>query len=72
MTHPQHAAHLAVLTTAPSLPKLAQIALRVAVAVTVWDMQRRTRTGLKYLSDHHLEDIGLSRAQAEREVNRLF
>ncbi|WP_425090253.1 DUF1127 domain-containing protein [Tropicimonas sp. S265A] len=72
MTRSPHAARLALLTSAPSLPALAQIALRVAVAVTVWDMQRKTKRGLRDLSDHHLRDIGLTREDADREIRRLF
>lgn len=72
MAHSQHAARIALLSTAPSLPKLAQFALRVAVAVTVWDMQRRTRVGLKDLSDHHLRDIGLTREDANRELSKFI
>ncbi|MEM8581188.1 MAG: DUF1127 domain-containing protein [Pseudomonadota bacterium] len=72
MTRPTQATHIAFLKTAPTLPALAQIALRVAVAVTVWDMQRKTKCGLRDLSDHHLRDIGLTREEADREVRRMF
>lgn len=72
MTRSANAALIAQLSTAPALPALAQFALRVAVALTKWDTQRRTRRGLQGLSDHHLRDIGLTRDDAERELRRLF
>lgn len=72
MTRDPHAARIALLSTAPVLPALAQIALRVAVAVTVWDMRRKTSRGLRDLSEHQLRDIGLTRAEAERELHRFF
>lgn len=72
MTRPPHAAQFALLTSAPALPALAQLALRVAVAATVWDMRRKTRHGLRHLSDHQLRDIGLTRDDAERERRRVL
>lgn len=72
MTRSANAALIAQLSTAPTLPALAQIALRVAVVLTKWDVQRRSRRGLKGLSDHHLRDIGLTRFEAEHERHRFF
>ncbi|MDJ0859837.1 MAG: DUF1127 domain-containing protein [Dinoroseobacter sp.] len=72
MTRPHNTAQFAFLSSAPTLPTLAQIALRVAVAATVWDMQRKTRRGLRDLSDHQLRDIGLTRDDVEREYRRMF
>lgn len=72
MTRSATAAMIAQLSTAPALPVMAQFALRVAVVLTTWDMRRKTRKGLKDLSDHHLRDIGLTRHEAEMERHRLF
>ena len=72
MTRSSTAALIAQLSTAPALPPMAQIALRVAVALTAWDMRRKTRKGLKDLSDHHLRDIGLTRREADAERQRFL
>lgn len=45
---------------------------RVAGALSVWILRRRTRKQLADLSPHLLEDIGLTQAQARAEANRPF
>ena len=59
-----HPAQLSLLNAQASLPKLAQICVTAAVAVTVWDMRRRTRRSLARLDPHELRDIGLTPGMA--------
>ena len=44
----------------------------VAVLVSKWQERRRTRIELKTLDDHLLNDIGLTRHQAEYEASLPF
>ena len=67
-----HAASLALLAGEVRLSPVAQIALKVAVAVTVWSQRARTRKALAQLDDHILRDIGLDRRQAFTESRRMF
>ncbi|QFS82701.1 hypothetical protein FIU97_07805 [Roseivivax sp. THAF40] len=67
-----HAANLAYLADAPRLGVPATIALKVAVAMTVWSERARTRHHLGQLDDHLLRDIGVSRSSAEAEARRPF
>jgi uncharacterized protein YjiS (DUF1127 family) len=43
-----------------------------AGVVTKWRTNARTRNHLSHLSDHHLRDIGLTRAAATREAQLPF
>ena len=48
---------------------------RVAIAsrcAGVWARRRRQRLQLKDLDDHILRDIGISRAEADREMRKPF
>lgn len=45
---------------------------RVAAALRVWILRRRTRKQLGDLDPHLLEDIGITQAQARTEANRPF
>ncbi|SHE52700.1 protein of unknown function [Loktanella atrilutea] len=67
-----HTAQLALLTNQQALPKLAQICVMAAVAVTVWDMRRKTRKSLSRLDPHELRDIGLTPGQARSEAAKVF
>ena len=67
-----HPAQLSLLNAQASLPKLAQICVTAAVAVTVWDMRRRTRRSLARLDPHELRDIGLTPGMARTEANKAF
>jgi len=40
--------------------------------VAKWGVRQRTRTHLKELSPHLLEDVGLTEAQARYEANKRF
>lgn len=60
------------LNDAPSLPMLAQFAVVFAAVVTKWRTNARTRNHLSQLGDHHLRDIGLTRAAANREAQLPF
>lgn len=72
MSQALHPAQIALLNSQQALPKLAQLFVIAAVAVTVWDMRRRTRTALKRLDPHELRDIGLTRSQAIQEASKGF
>lgn len=48
------------------------VARRIAGALGLWTMRRRTRKQLSELSHHMLEDIGVTHAQARREAERPF
>ena len=67
-----HSAQLSLLNAQASLPKLAQICVIAAVAVTVWDMRRKTRKSLARLEPHSLRDIGLTPGMAQAEAAKLF
>ena len=67
-----HPAQLSLLNAQASLPTLAQICVTAAVAVTVWDMRRKTRKSLARLEPHELRDVGLTAPQARREANKAF
>lgn len=66
------ATHLAYLTAQNRIPAASIVAVRVAVMLSKWAMHRRTRLALKDLPDHLLRDVGLTRAQAHRESQRVF
>ena len=65
-------AALAFLDQAPSLPPLAAFAICVAVTVTKWSQNRRTRIKLASLTEDQLRDIGITREQAIAESQRPF
>ncbi|WP_425038952.1 DUF1127 domain-containing protein [Primorskyibacter sp. S187A] len=71
MTQLQPASALTYLQNRPLTPA-ASVALFVAVALVSWAERRRTRIALKHLDDHLLDDIGVTRAQASKEVERPF
>jgi uncharacterized protein YjiS (DUF1127 family) len=60
------------LNEAPSLPMFAQFAVVLAGVVTKWRNNARTRNHLSHLSDHHLRDVGLTRAAATRKAQLPF
>ncbi|MHA6262024.1 DUF1127 domain-containing protein [Arenibacterium sp. CAU 1754] len=72
MTQSMTAQTLNFLSTSPRLPLAATIAVRIAGVVATWDQLSRTRRDLAQLSDHMLDDIGLTYAQARRESKRWF
>lgn len=72
MSQALHPAQLALLNSQQALPKLAQMCVIAAVAVTVWDMRRSTRRALARLEKHELRDIGLTPFQATREASKAF
>ncbi|MDB2369149.1 DUF1127 domain-containing protein [Octadecabacter sp.] len=67
-----HAIHLDVLNRANSLPLMARWSVAFAVTVTNWDTRRRTRKHLGRLSDHLLQDIGVTRIKALAECQKPF
>ncbi len=72
MTRAMHTPALILLNDSPRLPLIAVLALRFAATVTKWERQRRSRVNLSKLDDRMLRDVGLTRHQANREVNRPF
>lgn len=54
------------------LTPAASVALFAAVALVSWAERRRTRTALSRLDDHMLNDIGVTRHDAHKEINRPF
>lgn len=54
------------------LTPVAKFALRMVVAFVKWEERRRTRQHLNNLEDHLLDDIGLTRHQADKEAARPF
>lgn len=61
-----------LLPQSTRLPLIAVLAVRFAYLVTQWDRNARGRNDLKSLDDHLLEDIGLTRFQADKEADRPF
>lgn len=51
---------------------LANAARRVIAVVKLWRQRARGRAALAALDDHMLNDIGLSRADVTREINKPF
>jgi uncharacterized protein YjiS (DUF1127 family) len=54
------------------LPPMANIVFALAVTILKWEERRATRQSLRYLSDHHLRDIGLDPQAAASEANKPF
>ena len=71
MTHDQTHTALGYLSARP-LPPLTVVALRMVVLVAKWEERRQTRKALKHLEAHLLDDVGLSRGDVSRELNRRF
>lgn len=67
-----HPAQLALLNSQAQLPTLARVAVTVAVLLTKWDMNWRTRKALGRLDPYELDDIGLTPHQAKREADKRF
>jgi uncharacterized protein YjiS (DUF1127 family) len=67
-----HPAQLALLNGQAQLPTLARVAVTVAVMLTKWDMNWRTRKALGRLDPHELDDIGMCPRTAAREANKRF
>lgn len=72
MTRAMHTPALLLLNDSPRLPLIASLAVRFAATVTKWERQRRSRVNLSMLDDRLLRDVGLTRHQANREINRPF
>ncbi|MBO9413338.1 MULTISPECIES: DUF1127 domain-containing protein [Ruegeria] len=72
MTRAMHTPALLLLNDSPRLPLIASLAVRFAATVTKWERQRRSRVNLSKLDDRLLRDVGLTRHQADREINRPF
>jgi uncharacterized protein YjiS (DUF1127 family) len=72
MSYALSAAQLNVLNTQAKLPFAAHLAVNFAVTVTKWDTRRKSRSALKNLEPHLLNDIGLNRLSAQAEASKPF
>lgn len=72
MSHALHTAHLDALQAQANLPAIAGLAVKFAVAVTLWDTRRKTRHALTKLEPHLLRDIGLDSLSAQAEASKPF
>lgn len=70
--HTSLANDMAYLAAQTRLPTAAALAVRVAVQLSKWATIRRTRVALNRLPDYMLEDVGMTRAQAKAEAERVF
>ncbi|MEL7164266.1 MAG: DUF1127 domain-containing protein [Pseudomonadota bacterium] len=70
--HSTFATDMAYLATQSRVPASAALAVRVAVTLSKWATIRRTRMALSRLPDHLLQDVGLTRAEAKTEAERVF
>ena len=59
-------------STSLSRHPLARLVLRLPQTVVAWDQRRRTRTDLRALDAHMLQDIGLNWADAKTEAQKPF
>ena len=59
----------AVVTGAPHFPP---VLIRVWRACRAWHIRRRTRYSLLEMTDDQLQDIGISRSEARREIGKSF
>ncbi len=57
--------------TVPEFP-VRSLLVRISLALRNWATKRRTRYALLELTDTQLEDIGISRSEARREVAKSF
>ncbi|MEP4198101.1 MAG: DUF1127 domain-containing protein [Aliishimia sp.] len=71
MTHARHSDAIHFLSNRPLTP-VSTLALQAVVTFVKWEERRRTRNALKHLDDHLLEDIGLTRHAARKEVSLPF
>ncbi len=67
LTSPYLAARAELGALGP-LPVAAQVALRVAYEISLWSHHARSRRALRALDARLLDDIGMTRAQAERQA----
>ncbi len=54
------------------LPPGMSAVYRIMSVLEIWAARRRSRRALAMLSDYHLRDIGITRAQAMEEAARPF
>ncbi|MEM6761033.1 MAG: DUF1127 domain-containing protein [Pseudomonadota bacterium] len=71
-SHSTFATDMAYLATQTRVPAAAALAVRVAVTLSKWATIRRTRVALGRLPDYLLQDVGITRAEAKAEAERVF
>ncbi len=72
MTHETQTIPAYMLPQTKRLPLVAAMAISFARLVVIWDTRRRTRIHLAQLEDHMLDDIGLTRSDVRKEIERPF
>lgn len=72
MSYALQSADLNVLNAQAKLPLVAAVAVKFAAYVTTWETRRKSRSILKHLEPHLLDDIGLSRLSAQAEASKPF
>ena len=72
MSHALRTAHLHELNAQANLPLVASLAVKFAVAVTLWDTRRKSRHTLRHLEPHLLRDIGVDVLSAQAEASKPF
>ena len=60
------------LSLRQSLPSPAEVLLRLAELLTVWENRARERRYLGEMPDRMLRDLGISRSAARRESEKPF
>ena len=55
-----------------ALPSPAEVLLRLAELLTVWESRARERRYLSEMPDRMLRDLGISRSDARRESEKPF
>ncbi|MBM3533007.1 MAG: DUF1127 domain-containing protein [Alphaproteobacteria bacterium] len=56
----------------PFLPSPVQALVRLADLLAVWERRARERKALAEMSNHMLQDLGISRLDAQREAEKAF
>jgi uncharacterized protein YjiS (DUF1127 family) len=72
MSHALRTAHLNELNAQAKLPMVAGLAVKFAVAVTLWDTRRKSRHTLRHLEPYLLRDIGVDGLSAQVEASKPF
>ncbi|WP_298255993.1 DUF1127 domain-containing protein [uncultured Litoreibacter sp.] len=63
---------LSALSARAKVAPTARAAVKLAFVLMSWDEAYRTRRALKGLTAEQLQDVGITRAQAEAEARRPF
>ena len=64
--------NMSFLASRPALPVMAHLAVTFAVLITKWSLRQHTRKRLRHLTQTQLDDVGLSRADAQDQATLPF